>query len=152
VTSSPVLIAEDNEDDLILLRRAFDKANLRNPLYVVRDGTEAIDYLSAQGAYSDRDLHPFPALLLLDLKMPKLTGLDVLNWIRRRSVLASLPVVVLSNSPERIDGDRCYELGARSYLVKPADFRQLVELVKQVVEKFAPQTEGDAARDLGSLT
>ena len=136
--SPPVLIAEDNEDDLLLLRRAFEKAMVPHPLYVVRDGSEAIDYLSAQGNYTDRDLYPFPALLLLDLKMPRQTGLDVLNWIRKRSVLSSLPVVVLSNSPERIDSDRCYELGARSYLVKPTDFAGLVELVKEAVARFAP--------------
>jgi CheY-like chemotaxis protein len=134
--AAPILLAEDSEDDLLLMRRAFEKAGLANPLYVVRDGVQAIDYLSAEGQFANRDEYPFPALLLLDLKMPRLSGLDVLQWIRRRAVLASLPVVVLSASQEPIDVNRCYELGARSYLVKPGSFERLVELIKEVVGTY----------------
>jgi len=126
--SETILLAEDNEDHVILIKRAFDKANLLNPLQVVRDGAQAIDYLRGMGPYADRAEYPFPALMLLDLKMPNCDGFDVLQWIRDNKNLTPLRVVVLTTSDRVFDMHRAYELGAHSFLTKPIDFRDFVQL------------------------
>jgi CheY-like chemotaxis protein len=132
--SRTILVAEDNEDDIFALKRAFKKAQLGNPLQVVNDGQAAVDYLSGAGEYADRQRFPLPLLMFLDLKMPYLNGFEVLSWIRERPDLESLPVVVLTSSDENRDHQRAYSLGARSYLVKPPD----PDEIKRLIESLEP--------------
>lgn len=125
-----ILVVEDNADDVLLLQRAFRKANLVNPLRVVSDGQAAIDYLAGRPPFDDREANPLPALVLLDLKLPKLGGHEVLGWIRAQPGLRRLPVAMLTSSREAPDVTRAYDLGANSYLAKPVDFDSLLDMVK----------------------
>ncbi len=127
-----VLVAEDDPDAVFLLRRAFQKANLQNPIAVAHDGQEAIDYLSRQGAYADPERYRLPVLMLLDLKMPRKTGFEVLEWLRQQPGLKRLIVVVLTTSNQLADINRAYDLGSNSYLVKPATFDALVQMVNSI--------------------
>jgi CheY-like chemotaxis protein len=129
----PVLVVEDSPDDVLFIRRAFSKARLVNPLQFAEDGEQAIAYLSGTGGYADRTAHPLPMLILLDLKLPRLSGLEFLAWLRgQQPDLRRIPVVVLTSSRESSDVNRAYELGASTYLVKPVSFDGLLELVKQL--------------------
>jgi CheY-like chemotaxis protein len=123
-----ILIVEDREDDILVMRRAFDKASLANPIKIVRDGEEALAYLSGEGKYSSRDEYPLPALILLDLKLPRMDGFEVLTWIRKQDGLRGLPVVVLTSSDQLRDVNRAYEIGANSFFVKELDFQSSVDL------------------------
>ena len=123
-----ILLAEDNEDHAILTRRAFKQAALINPVFVVQDGEEAIAYLKGEGKFSNRTEYPLPTLLLLDLKMPRKNGFEVLEWVRQQPSLAALRVVVLTTSDQIHDVNRAYQLGANSFLTKPVDFRDFVQL------------------------
>ena len=125
-----VLLAEDNSTDALMVQRAFKKANLLNPVQVVDDGDKAVAYLAGDGPYADREKYPLPVLLLLDLKLPRRSGLEVLEWLRQQPAIKRLPVVVLTSSKENADINRAYDLGANSYLVKPVDFDPLLEMVK----------------------
>jgi CheY-like chemotaxis protein len=141
-----VLLVEDNSTDALMIQRAFKKANLLNPVQVVDDGDKAVDYLAAQGPYADREQHPFPVLVLLDLKLPRCSGLEVLEWLKQQPTIKRLPVVVLTSSQEDADVNRAYDLGANSYLVKPVDFDSLLEMVKAlgmywVIFNEKPQTD-----------
>lgn len=127
-----VLLAEDDPDDVLLTQLAFERARLANPLAVVRDGEEAVAYLQGQGDYGDRRHYPFPLLLLLDLKMPKLDGFQVLEWIRDQRFSEHLPVAVMTASDFDPDIQRAYELGADSYLLKPPNASRLLELVQRI--------------------
>ena len=127
-----ILLAEDREDDILLIRRAFEKANLGNRLNVVRDGEQAVAYLSGQAEYADRSRHPLPDLLLLDLKMPRMDGFEVLKWIRQQPALNPLRVVVLTSSEQIRDVNLAYQLGANSFLVKPLDFDHFVEVAQML--------------------
>jgi len=124
-----VLLVEDNADDALLMQRAFRMAGFESPIQVVTDGQKAIDYLSGDGLYTDREKYPLPRLMLLDLKMPCKSGLEVLTWARERAELKRLVVVVLTSSNQSIDIYWAYELGANSYLVKPVSFQNLLEMV-----------------------
>jgi CheY-like chemotaxis protein len=125
-----VLLVEDNPDDVLLTRRAFAKANFPVPLEVVSDGEEALGYLQGAGTYSDRERFPLPMLLLLDLKLPRRSGFEVLEWLRGQPGLRRIPVVVLTSSGQSPDVNRAFDLGANSYLVKPVRLEDLVNLVK----------------------
>ena len=125
-----ILIVEDREDDILLMQRAFQKALLTNPIQFVRDGEEAINYLKGSGKFANRSEYPLPALVLLDLKLPRIDGFEVLAWIRRQQGLRDTPVVVLTTSNQIRDVNRAYHLGANSFLVKEVDFQQAVSLVK----------------------
>ncbi len=125
-----VLLAEDNSTDALMVQRAFRKANLLNPLQVVDDGDKAVAYLAGAAPYADRDRHPLPVLLLLDLKLPRRSGLEVLAWLKQQPAVRRLPVVVLTSSRDNGDVNRAYDLGANSYLVKPVDFDPLLEMVR----------------------
>lgn len=126
-----ILLAEDEANDVFLMQRAFKKAKLANPIQVVADGEQVISYLSGRKPYDDREKYPFPMLLLLDLKLPRKSGIEILAWIRQQdSFLKRLPVIVLTSSRQSIDINRAYELGANSYLVKPVTFEGLLEMVK----------------------
>jgi CheY-like chemotaxis protein len=131
-----VLYAEDEESDGLILRRAFQKASLRNPLTIVRDGQEAIHYLSGASPYGDRHQHPLPSLILLDLKMPLRSGFDVLSWIAGSPDLRRIPVVVLSSSPSETDIRHAREMGARDYLVKPNGLDQYAPLVQALHSRW----------------
>jgi len=123
-----ILLVEDREDDVVLLRRSFEKAAIANPVQVVKDGEDAIAYLSGTGRFSAREEFPLPELVLLDLKLPKLDGFEVLRWIRTQPALSGLRVVVLTSSNNLRDMNLAYALGANSFLVKPSDLKEYVEL------------------------
>jgi len=129
-TDNLILLAEDNSTDALMVRRAFSKANLQGTLEVVDDGDKAVVYLSGQGEFADRARYPLPVLLLLDIKLPRRSGLEVLAWLRQQPGLKRLPVVVLTSSEESADINRAYDLGANSYLVKPVNFDALLAMVK----------------------
>ena len=139
--NTTILIAEDNPDDVTLIRRAFVKAALPSSLQIVRDGDSAIAYLSGTDGFEDREAFPFPALLLLDLKLPRRSGFDILTWIRSHQHLRRLPIVVLTSSREGGDINRAYELGANSYLMKPVKFEHLLEMVKTVNQYWIGMNE-----------
>ena len=127
-----ILLAEDDPNDVLLIQRAFQRSLVANPMQVVRDGEEVLAYLKGEDPYSDRERHPLPVLMLMDLKMPRKTGLEVLEWVRQQPGLKRLPIIVLTSSNQSPDINRAYELGANSYLVKPAGFDSLLELVKNL--------------------
>ena len=132
--SAVVLLVEDREDDILLIRKAFAKAGLTNPLYMVRNGEEAIAYLMGESPFSNRNEYPLPDIILLDLKMPKLDGFETLRWIRHQPGLRNLPVIVLTSSDELKDVNRAYSLGANSFLVKQMDFEDTTQLMRTINE------------------
>ena len=127
-----ILLVEDNPDDVELTLRAFKKSNLQNTIVVARDGVEAIDYLFGTGEYEGRDTSIQPELILLDLKLPKLDGLEVLGRIRSNEKTSMLPIVVLTSSDEQEDLLHSYRLGANSYIRKPVNFQQFIEAVQHL--------------------
>lgn len=127
-----ILLVEDNPDDEALTMRAFKKSHLANDVIVARDGVEALDYVFGTGAYEGRDIADKPHLILLDLKLPRLDGMDVLKRIRSDERVNLIPVVVLTSSREQEDMVRSYALGANSYIRKPVDFNQFVQSVQQL--------------------
>jgi CheY-like chemotaxis protein len=128
----PVLLAEDEENDVLLLNRAFKEADIQNPLRIVRDGQAAIDYLSGAGEFGDRTRFPLPCLIILDLKMPLITGMDVLRWIREQPNLRCVPVIMLTSSAEPQDVERAYELGVNAFVSKPSGISKRAELAKLI--------------------
>ena len=127
-----ILLVEDDQNDVFFLRYAFETAGIDNPLQVVTDGQQAINYLSGTGKFADRQRYPLPCLMLLDLKLPGKMGTDVLRWIRSQPHLANLLVVVLTSSSELNDIDRAYECGAQSYLVKPLSLEKRLDMAKAI--------------------
>lgn len=127
-----ILLVEDNPDDEALTIRALMQNNIVNKIVVARDGVEALDYLFGTGAHTGRDLSSMPQVILLDLKMPKIDGLEVLRRLRADTRTAHLPVVILTSSKEERDLMNGYKLGANSYIRKPVDFIQFTEAVKQL--------------------
>jgi CheY-like chemotaxis protein len=130
-----ILIAEDEEDYVLLLKRAFSEAKVPNPLFVVSTGSEMMMYLKGDGKYSNRLEYPLPDLLLLDLKLPGFNGLEILGWLRSHPGLSALRVIVLTSSEQMRDINDAYRLGANSFLVKPYDFTDLISLA-HVLQKF----------------
>jgi two-component system response regulator len=127
-----ILLVEDNPDDVELTLRALKKYNVKNEIVVVRDGAEALDYLFATGAYSDRDTTTMPAVVILDLKLPKVDGLEVLQRMRADERTKLVPVVILTSSKEEGDMVNGYKFGANSYVRKPVDFIEFVEAARQL--------------------
>lgn len=125
-----LLLVEDNEDDVFLMKRALKTAEVDWPLQVLPDGRRALDYLSGNGPYQDRSRYPVPWLILLDIKLPQVSGLEVLRWLRCQEELRRTPVIVLTSSNHPGDVREAYGLGANSYIVKPASFQQLVEFAR----------------------
>jgi CheY-like chemotaxis protein len=132
MNQSAILLAEDDENDIFLMGRAFDRAGISNPLFIARNGQEAIDYLSGSGDFREREKFPLPGLMLLDLKMPWMDGFDVLRWLRSQAQFGSLPVVVLTSSKLQEDVDRSRDLGVYDYRVKPHSFEDLVRMLDDV--------------------
>jgi DNA-binding response OmpR family regulator len=132
MTEHIILLVEDNQNDEELTLRALRKSNISNKVVVMRDGAAALDYLFLRGAYAERDAKEIPQVVLLDLNLPKLGGLDVLRAIRADERTKVLPVVILTSSKEDRDLAGGYELGANSYIVKPVDFVQFAESVRQL--------------------
>jgi two-component system response regulator len=127
-----ILLVEDNPDDEMLTLRAFKKNNIANEVIVARDGAEALDYLFGTGQYAKRDLSIMPAVILLDLKLPKVDGLEVLRRLRADDRTRLLPVVILTSSKEEQDIVSSYDLGANSYIYKPVDFDRFTHAVEQL--------------------
>jgi two-component system response regulator len=130
--SKTILLVEDNPDDAKLTLRAFKRNNMLNPIAVVRDGVEALDFLFARDAYADRAGKALPALIMLDLKLPRLDGLGVLKAVRGDERTRLIPIVILTSSKEEPDLVRSYALGANSYVRKPVDFSEFVEATRVV--------------------
>ena len=131
-TTLTILLADDNENDIQLVQLALKKAGLDNPIYICRDGEEVIAYLQGKELYADRQQHPFPRMLILDLKMPRVGGLDVLRWVRDNPRCAVIPTIILSTSILQSDIQEAYELGANAYVTKPAEFITLQMLFKDL--------------------
>lgn len=127
--ASGMLVVEDDANDILLLQRAFQRTNLSIPFNIVTDGDEAVDYLVGEGRYGDRQKYPYPSLILLDLKLPRRSGLEVLEWLKSQPLLRRIPVIVLTSSQENKDVDRAYEAGVSSYLVKPVTFSALEKVM-----------------------
>ncbi len=125
-----ILHVEDDPNDVLLIGRAFRKAEMSVNVQVVNDGDQAVDYLGGQNAYAQRERFPLPALVLLDLKLPRKSGIEVLQWIRSQPGLRRIPVVMLTSSRQPIDINRAYDLGVNAYLVKPVNFDMLVEMLR----------------------
>jgi two-component system response regulator len=130
--SIEILLVEDNPNDVELTLHALKKNNLTNRIHVVRDGAEALEYLFSSGAYAGRDLNQTPKVILLDLKLPKVDGMEVLKRIKADERTRSIPVVVLTSSREERDIVDSYRLGVNSYIIKPVDFEQFTEAVRQL--------------------
>ena len=126
----PVPLVHDHPNVQILIHRAFTQPQLSNAVHLVEDGDAAVSYLAGEGPYADRQRHPLPGLVLLDLKLPRRSGLEVLGWLRAQPVLGRIPVVILTSSRQRDDIDRAYDLHANSYVVKPVDLPALSEVVR----------------------
>lgn len=130
--SNTILLVEDDRDDVFIFKRALEAARIGNPLVVVRNGQEAVEYLSHEGAYTDQEKHPLPFVIFLDLKLPYLDGFEVLAWIRQQPVLRPIVVVVLTGSDEIRDHQKAYTLGARSYLVKPPQAEHILQFMESM--------------------
>ena len=129
-----ILLVEDNEDDVFFMRRALSKAQIKIPLQVAADGQKALDYLSGAGHYADRAQYPLPSLIFLDLKLPFISGFEVLNWVRSQATLREIPVVILTSSSEERDRQKATELGVKTYLVKPPTpetLREAIQVLQQ---------------------
>ena len=143
---SVFLLVEDNENDVLLVQRAFSQSGVLNPLVTVRNGEEAMAYFLGIGAYKNRSEYPLPSLVLLDLKLPGMTGIDFLKWLRQQPGIGSTRVVVLTSSNLMKDVDDAYKAGANSFLVKPVDFEMFVQIATALYGYWlwmdrAPETE-----------
>ena len=145
--AATLLVVEDNAHDVFLLKRAFIKAGINVPMHIVNDGQEAVDYLIGQEPYANRKEYPLPTLLLLDLKMPRLSGFDVIRWVREHKGLRRLPILVLSSSGLGKDVNRAYDLGANSYLLKPSRFEDLEVLAEDVERYWCQRNRGPESLD-----
>lgn len=129
-----ILVAEDDEDYVLLIKQVFQKAHIPNPVHVVWNGEEAIAYLKGQGKYANREEYPLPDIFLLDLKMPRVNGFEVLKWVRAQPTFGSLRILVLTSSDEIRDVNEAYQLGANSFLVKPLDFEDFTHLSRLIAD------------------
>jgi len=130
----PIIIAEDDENDTIFVERALRKVGFTNPFHFCRDGTDVISYLRGEGVYANRRTYPFPRILITDLKMPKVGGLEVLKWLHQHPECNVIPKVVLTASRETSDIQTAYKWGANSYLVKPVSYDSLTRMLKLFFE------------------
>ena len=136
-TAYTILLVEDDENDAMLVRMAFEKNNIPNPIQWVRDGQEAVAYLNGDGVYADRAQYPFPEVLLLDLKMPRMTGLELLAWIQEHPDFKIIPTIIMTSSKQELDIEKAYRLGANTYMTKPISFDELASMVKLTHDYWA---------------
>lgn len=134
--NNAILIVEDTDDDLFFLKRALSESDIHHPISVATDGRQAIDYLRGEGVYADRKMYPVPFLVLLDLKLPYIMGLDVLKWMRQQPEYAATLVVVLTSSPAERDREETFRLGGNDYIVKPPNRAKLREMVERLRERW----------------
>lgn len=127
-----ILLIEDNDTDIILIKRAFRKSYIANPLQVVKTYRDALKYIKGEGIFANRKEYPLPVLILLDLNLPDRSGLDFLKWIGEQKDYKKIPVIVLTGSQDDEDINKSYELGANSYIVKPVNFGRLIDMVKSL--------------------
>ena len=132
-----ILLVEDDENDATLVEMALKKNDIHNPVQRARDGLEAIAYLNGDGVYANRALHPFPEVLLVDIKMPRMTGLELLAWIREHPGFRIIPTIVMTSSRLDVDIEKAYSLGANTYMAKPSSFAELAKMVKTAHEYWA---------------
>ncbi|MEM6399494.1 MAG: response regulator [Cyanobacteria bacterium P01_D01_bin.116] len=130
LSESGILLVEDDSNDILFIQRAFRQTKFENSMQVVRDGDEAVAYLSGEGKYANRSLYPLPGMILLDLKLPRRSGLEVLEWLRIQPVLKRIPVVILTSSKENNDVNKAYDIGVNSYLLKPVNYNALNEMIE----------------------
>jgi CheY-like chemotaxis protein len=141
MTPNVLLHVEDDPNDVLLLQRAFRKANAQVTIQAVTDGDKAVAYLSGADEFAEREKYPLPSVVLLDLKMPRKSGLEVLAWIRNEQKLRRLIVIVFTSSKHDEDVNKAYDLGANSYLVKPVGFDMLVEVAKLIQQYWMERNE-----------
>jgi CheY-like chemotaxis protein len=141
MTQNVLLHVEDDPNDVLLLQRAFRKANTQIPIQAVTDGDKAVAYLTGADEYADREKYPLPSLVLLDLKMPRKSGLEVLAWIRSQQSFRRLIVIIFTSSKHDDDVNKAYDLGANSYLVKPVGFDMLVEVANLIQQYWVNRNE-----------
>ncbi len=134
--NSPVLYVEDEENDILLVQLAFQRAGATQPLAIASDGREAIEYLTSVGHHAHRRKTPLPRLVLLDLNLPIVSGFEVLQWIRRQPAFRDLPVIVFSSSDRPQDQERARQMGATGYLVKPINMGHMDELIGELIRKW----------------
>jgi Response regulator containing CheY-like receiver, AAA-type ATPase, and DNA-binding domains len=151
IESQTVLLVEDDPDDVLLTQIAFEKARLANPLQISRDGQEAIAYLQGEGQFADREKFPLPILILMDLKMPKINGFQVLEWLHEHPELSKIPVTILTSTDHDPYITRAYDLGAVSYLIKPPNAETLLALVGRLhaywlIVNRRPEAEAEACK------
>ena len=146
----PVLYVEDEPDDVFFMQRAFATAQVVHPLHIAGDGQVAIEYLSGLKGEEGAATKPLPSLVLLDLNLPRVHGLEVLRWIRSQAQLRCLPVAVLSSSLERSDIEAAYTFGANSYLVKPSAFEDLKDLARIIAEYWLQRNQVASASEAGT--
>lgn len=132
MTTKTILLVEDEPNDVIFFEHMIKKAAIANPLQITRDGVEALNYLKGTDKFADREIYPLPCLIILDLKLPRATGFEVLKYIREHPVLRRLIAVVLTSSASEEDIAKAYELGANAYLVKPSNSTQLADIVQSI--------------------
>jgi len=132
LTARTILLIEDNPSDIELTRRALERSHVANELMVIQDGQEALDYLLCRGDYAGREVPALPSLVLLDLKLPRVPGLEILHAVRSDPRTRRLPVVILTSSNEERDVAASYDLGVNSYIQKPVDFNRFAEAVRQL--------------------
>jgi CheY-like chemotaxis protein len=132
-----IWLVEDDENDAMLLRMAFERNSIANPVQWVKDGLEAVAYLNGDGVYADRTKYPFPEVLLVDLKMPRMTGLELLQWISEHPEFRIIPTIIMTSSRQELDIEAAYKLGANTYMTKPIAFDQLAQMVKLTHEYWA---------------
>ena len=125
-----ILLVEDEENDALLVKMAFQKNHIANPVQRVRDGVEAIQYLNGEGLYANRGCYPFPEVLILDLKMPRMSGLELLAWVREHPEYRVIPTIIMTSSRQDPDIEKAYNLGANTYMIKPSSFEELARMVK----------------------
>lgn len=125
-----ILVVDDSEDDALFVRRALEKAGMGKSCQMVRDGEEAIRYLQGEGVYADRQTHPFPTLILSDLKMPRMSGFELLRWVRKHRECSVIPTILFTSSAVESDVREAYELGANAYMVKPTSAKEFEDLLR----------------------
>jgi CheY-like chemotaxis protein len=145
----PILIVEDNRDDVFFVQRAFHTAQIKHPLFSVEDGQQAIEYLSGKGRYADRIVYPMPRLILCDLKMPKVSGFELVEWTRKDKRCKLVPIIILSSSALAADVNRAYQLGANAYMIKPADAQSLQQLFRTIANFWVAGEIADVREPCG---